>query len=111
MSTKSKTSWKSRAHGGVSITTVSRALNDSVQFNIQTKQQILKLAREHSYPFRGYMPRDPRPGGKLTCHLHATRARRQLSDPFILELIAGVGDAARARGCDFIHLPCVPADG
>jgi transcriptional regulator with XRE-family HTH domain len=41
---------------GVSITTVSRALNDSPAVNSQTKQQIWKLAREHNYPFRGYMP-------------------------------------------------------
>ena len=44
---------------GVSITTVSRALNDSPAVNRKTKQLIWKLAREHNYPFRVYMPSGP----------------------------------------------------
>jgi DNA-binding LacI/PurR family transcriptional regulator len=105
MNTKSKTRLEDLAHmAGVSITTVSRALNDSGAVNIQTKQQIWKLAREHSYPFRGYMPAGPTAAAAtLTVVIPRPQGRgAQLSDPFILELIAGVGDAARARGCDFI---------
>ena len=41
---------------GVSISTASRALNDSPAVNARTKQLIWKLAREHDYPFRRYMP-------------------------------------------------------
>ncbi|MFN3353972.1 MAG: LacI family DNA-binding transcriptional regulator, partial [Brevundimonas sp.] len=41
---------------GLSISTVSRALNDSPSINPQTKQRIWQLAREHDYPFRRYMP-------------------------------------------------------
>ncbi len=89
---------------GVSITTVSRALNDSAAVNAQTKQQIWKLAREHSYPFRGYMPSGPTAAAAtLAIVIPRPQGRgAQLSDPFVLELIAGVGEAARGRGCDFI---------
>jgi DNA-binding LacI/PurR family transcriptional regulator len=44
---------------GVSIATASRALNDSPAVNDRTKQAIWKLAREHDYPFRRYMPAGP----------------------------------------------------
>ena len=44
---------------GVSISTASRALNDSPAVNDRTKQAIWKLAREHDYPFRRYMPAGP----------------------------------------------------
>ena len=44
---------------GVSISTASRALNDSPAVNARTKQLIWKLAREHDYPFRRYMPAGP----------------------------------------------------
>ena len=37
---------------GVSISTASRALNDSPAVNKRTKQLIWKLAREMDYPFR-----------------------------------------------------------
>jgi DNA-binding LacI/PurR family transcriptional regulator len=88
---------------GVSITTVSRALNDSGAVNSQTKQQIWKLAREQNYPFRGYMPGGPT-AASATLTLVMTRPQgrgAQLSDPFMLELLAGIGEAARTRGCDF----------
>jgi DNA-binding LacI/PurR family transcriptional regulator len=88
---------------GVSITTVSRALNDSAAVNPQTKQQIWKLAREQNYPFRGYMPGGPTAAAAtLTVVMTRPQGRgAQLSDPFMLELIAGIGEAARIRGCDF----------
>jgi transcriptional regulator with XRE-family HTH domain len=44
---------------GVSISTASRALNDSPAVNTRTKQLIWKLAREMDYPFRRYMPAGP----------------------------------------------------
>ncbi len=89
---------------GVSISTASRALNDSPNVNARTKQQIWKLAREMDYPFRRYMPAGPigadgcialvvpRPQGRDT----------YLADPFLLELFAGIGEAAGDRGCDLV---------
>lgn len=89
---------------GVSISTASRALNDSPAVNARTKQLIWKLAREHDYPFRRYMPAGPI-GAEATIALVMPRPQGRegrLSDPFFLELLAGVGEAARERGCDIL---------
>ena len=116
MTTKRKTRLEDLAQiAGVSITTVSRALNDSSAVNAQMKQQIWKLARENNYPFRGYMPAGPTAAAAtLSIVLPRPQGRgAQLSDPFILELLAGIGDAARARGCDLLisHMsPSKPED-
>ena len=43
----------------VSISTVSRALNDSPAVKRRTKQAIWKIAREYDYDFRQSMPAGP----------------------------------------------------
>ncbi|NGM51897.1 LacI family transcriptional regulator [Caulobacter zeae] len=89
---------------GVSISTASRALNDSPAVNQRTKQLIWKLAREMDYPFRRYMPAGPI-GAEGTIAIVVPRPQHRegrLSDPFFLELFAGVGEAARERGCDIL---------
>jgi DNA-binding LacI/PurR family transcriptional regulator len=89
---------------GVSTSTASRALNDNPAINARTKQLIWKLAREHDYPFRRYMPAGPI-GATGTVALVVPRPQgrdSQLDDPFFLELVAGVSDAARERGCDLL---------
>lgn len=97
---------------GVSVSTASRALNDSPAVNRRTKEAIWKLAREHDYPFRGSMPAGPI-GAKATVSVVVPRPQgrdSRLSDPFFLELLSGLGDAARERDCD-IHISHVrPAD-
>ncbi|MBS0395232.1 MAG: LacI family DNA-binding transcriptional regulator [Proteobacteria bacterium] len=97
---------------GVSITTVSRALNDSPAVNQQTKQRIWKLAREHDYPFRGYMPSGPTTAAASVAIVIPRPQGREarLSDPFVLELVAGIGEAARQRGCDFVVSHVAPTD-
>lgn len=89
---------------GVSIATASRALNDSPAVNARTKQLIWKLARQHDYPFRRYMPAGPiGANGTIAVVVPPPQGRDgQLDDPFFLELFAGISDAARARGCDLI---------
>lgn len=92
------------ALAGVSISTASRALNDSPSVNARTKQLIWKLAREHDYPFRRYMPAGPI-GATGTIALVVPRPQgreSQLDDPFFLELVAGLSDSARERGCDLL---------
>lgn len=92
------------AKAGVSISTASRALNDSPSVNARTKQLIWKLAREQDYPFRRYMPAGPI-GATGTIALVVPRPQgreSQLDDPFFLELFAGISDAARERGCDLM---------
>jgi len=88
----------------VSTATVSRALNDSPLVRAETKRRIWKLAREHHYPFRPEMPAIlsgatatiaiaiPTPLGKTG----------SAADPFFMELIGGVGEAARDAECDII---------
>jgi DNA-binding LacI/PurR family transcriptional regulator len=116
MSKKRKTRLEDLAQiAGVSITTISRALNDSAAVNTQLKQQIWKLARENEYPFKGYMPAGPTAAAAtLSIVIPRPQGREaQLSDPFILELMGGIGDAARARGCDILisHIsPTKPED-
>jgi DNA-binding LacI/PurR family transcriptional regulator len=99
------------ALAGVSISTASRALNDSPAVNTRTKQLIWKLAREHDYPFRRYMPAGPI-GATGTVALVVPRPQgreTQLDDPFVLELVAGISDAARERGCDLLVSHFAPA--
>ncbi|HEY0085065.1 MAG TPA: LacI family DNA-binding transcriptional regulator [Allosphingosinicella sp.] len=92
------------AIAGVSISTASRALNDSPAVNARTKQLIWKLAREHDYPFRRYMPAGPiGANGTIALVVPRPQGREgQLDDPFFLELFAGISDAARERGCDVV---------
>lgn len=90
---------------GVSVSTASRALNDSPSVNMRTKQAIWKLARELDYPFRRHMPAGPI-GAKATISVVVPKPQgrdTRLSDPFFFELLAGVGDAARERDCD-VHI-------
>lgn len=96
---------------GVSISTASRALNDSPAVNRQTKQIIWKLAREHNYPFRRYMPAGPI-GAEATIAIVVPRPQGRelmLTDQFFLELFAGLGEAARERDCDVLLSHVAPA--
>lgn len=88
---------------GVSISTVSRALNDHPLISTRTKQRIWALARDHDYPFRQSMPTAPI-GAEgsiaiVTPYFHGRPL--PLGHPFFLELLASIGEAARARDCDF----------
>jgi DNA-binding LacI/PurR family transcriptional regulator len=87
---------------GVSISTVSRALNDQPLISARTKQRIWALARDHEYPFRPYDARRADRRGGVDRDRHAVcAAALPLSHPFFLELLASIGEAARARDCDF----------
>jgi DNA-binding LacI/PurR family transcriptional regulator len=96
---------------GVSISTVSRALNDQPLISTRTKQRIWALAREHDYPFRRSMP--PAPIGAEGSIVIVTPNMRgrplPLSHPFFLELLASIGEAARERACDFTVSHVAPA--
>jgi DNA-binding LacI/PurR family transcriptional regulator len=88
---------------GVSISTVSRALNDQPLISTRTKQRIWALAREHDYPFRRSMPTAPigAEGSIVIVTPHMRGRPLPLSHPFFLELLASIGEAARERSCDF----------
>jgi DNA-binding LacI/PurR family transcriptional regulator len=96
---------------GVSISTASRALNDSPAINRQTKQTIWRLAREHNYPFRRYMPAGPI-GAEATIAIVVPRPQGRefmLGDPFFLDLLSGLAEAARERDCDLLVSHVAPA--
>lgn len=87
---------------GVSTATISRALNDNPNVNQETKRRIWKLAQENSYAFRPGMPAMMSGAASsivIVIPMHASRDAR-LSDPFYLELIGGVAEAAREAQCD-----------
>ena len=89
---------------GVSTATASRALSDNPAVSSRTKQLIWKLAKEHRYPFRRALPQGPI-GAAGTVALVVPRPQGRdtlIDDPFLLELLAGVADAARERGCDLV---------
>lgn len=89
---------------GVSVATVSRALNDHPAINSETKRSVWKIAREFNYAFRPSMPAVL--SGSLATILIVipTPQGRQsnISDPFYLALIGGIGAAVREIRCDML---------
>ena len=92
------------AAAGVSIATVSRALNNSPAVNPETKRRIWKVAREQNYKFRPSMPAVLSDASATLTIVTAAPATHQarIRDPFLQELIGGVGEAARELGCDVL---------
>ena len=89
---------------GVSISTVSRALNDSPAVNRRTKEHIWQLARKNDYPFRRYMPSGPI-GADATIAIVVPQPQSRDengSDPFIFQLMGSIFAAARERDCDVL---------
>jgi DNA-binding LacI/PurR family transcriptional regulator len=82
---------------------VSRALNDHPLISTRTKQRIWALAQDHDYPFRQSMPTSPigAEGSIVVVTPYFHGRPLPLSHPFFLELLASIGEAARARDCDF----------
>lgn len=89
---------------GVSVATVSRALNDSPAVNRVTKRRVWKIARDHNYVLNQDMPLSMS-GSQATIAIvipppHGREGR--FSDPFYQEIISAVGEAARDMGCDLL---------
>lgn len=92
------------AIAGVSIATVSRALNDHPAVREETKRRIWQIAREHQYSFRPHMPAILS-GNSATIALVIPSPQGRddhINDPFFMELIGGIGEAARESGCDLL---------
>lgn len=98
---------------GVSISTVSRALNDSPSVKRRTKQQIWQIARAHDYEFRSSMPSGPiGADATIAVVVPAPQARdSRVADPFFLELLAGIAEAARDRNADLLISHLSPRAG
>lgn len=89
---------------GVSIATVSRALNNSSAVNDETKRRVWKIAREQNYHFRPSMPALLSGAAATIAVVIPTPPNRpsQGQDPFFHELVGGIGEAARDAGCDVV---------
>jgi DNA-binding LacI/PurR family transcriptional regulator len=97
---------------GVSIATVSRALNNSPAVNTDTRALIWEIARRRDYPFKSSMPVTPGGSGRtISLAVPVPQGREgRLLDPFFLELVDGIAEAARARGCDLRLSHAMPRD-
>lgn len=89
---------------GVSIATVSRALNNSPAVNDETKRRVWKIAREQNYHFRPSMPAlISGADATIAVVIPALQGRQtRMSAPFFQELITGIAEAARASNCDLL---------
>lgn len=89
---------------GVSIATVSRALNNSPAVNDETKRRVWKIAREQNYHFRPTMPALLSDAtATIAVVIPSPQARQsQVSAPFFQELMGGIAEAARAAACDIL---------
>jgi DNA-binding LacI/PurR family transcriptional regulator len=98
---------------GVDISTVSRALNDSPLVNGKTKDHILKLASETGYAINA-RARNLRKQSSQTLGIVIPvypGSQQNLSDPFFLEMIAAVSQAAAKFDYDLIiNLPNSPSE-
>ena len=89
---------------GVSVATVSRALHDHPAVNAETKRRVWTIARENDYAFRTDMPKTITGSvATIMIVIPAPQGREgSIADPFYLELIGGVGVAARENRCDLL---------
>lgn len=97
---------------GVSISTVSRALNNSPLVSDRTKKKILAVAQSNKYEGRlkeKIFVDDPT--NTISVVIPPPQGRdTRLSDPFLLDLIGGIGDALKERGCDLLISHLTPTD-
>lgn len=98
---------------GVDISTVSRALNDSPLVNPKTKETILRLASETGYEINA-RARNLRKQSSQTLGIVIPvypGSHQNLSDPFFLEMISAVSQAAAKHDYDLIiNLPRTPSE-
>lgn len=98
---------------GVDIATVSRALNDSPLVKSKTKDRILRLANETGYAINA-RARNLRKQSSQTLGIVIPvypGSHQNLSDPFFLEMIGAVSQAAATYDYDLIiNLPNSPSE-
>lgn len=88
----------------VDVSTVSRALNDSPLVKEKTKTEILKIAQETGYAVNASARNLRRQSSEAIGMVIPLRPEsgQTLSDPFFLEMVGAVSQAASERGYDLI---------
>lgn len=91
----------------VSKPTVSRVLNNSPLVNEETRERVLRVAREHGYAINRNAQKLRQARNDtiaVVLDLASHRAGR-IADPFIFELLAGVSEALSVRNQDLLLSP------
>lgn len=96
---------------GYSASTISRALRDDPRISESTKQQIWQMAHDYGFPVGRYLGLQKRCHGELHVVIPRLPTRTSsLREPFLLELLAHIGDEARACDCDVVLSAISPAN-
>ncbi len=92
---------------GVSVSTASRALAGHPAISEETRELVLKAARENSYDLK---KRANQADNHITVVMAVPAIASHMAEPFQLHLLGGIGSAMRERHIDFSISHRVPRD-